>query len=138
MSVPHLHRDWAHTSHICTGTGLTRATSAPSGPCLNDRSVAHEQGKKIHVYVDETRPLLQVRLRIPALYVTAHVVCCMLYALSSLTFRRASCAVTPHCCFGEGTPRVGVHAVLLYVVSCRPRGTLHVASSARINRRVVG
>ena len=27
--VPHLHRDWAHRCHICTGTGLTPATSAP-------------------------------------------------------------------------------------------------------------
>ena len=26
---PHLHRDWAHPCHIRTGTGLTRATSAP-------------------------------------------------------------------------------------------------------------
>ena len=26
---PHLHRDWAHRCHICTGTGLTAATSAP-------------------------------------------------------------------------------------------------------------
>jgi hypothetical protein len=29
VSVPHLHRDWAHPCHICTGTGLTRATSVP-------------------------------------------------------------------------------------------------------------
>ncbi len=29
VSVPHLHRDWAHPCHICTGTGLTPATSAP-------------------------------------------------------------------------------------------------------------
>jgi hypothetical protein len=27
--TPHLHRDWAHAYHICTGTGLTPATSAP-------------------------------------------------------------------------------------------------------------
>jgi hypothetical protein len=27
--LPHLHRDWAHPCHICTGTGLTPATSAP-------------------------------------------------------------------------------------------------------------
>jgi hypothetical protein len=27
--VPHLHRDWAHRCHICTGAGLTPATSAP-------------------------------------------------------------------------------------------------------------
>ena len=27
--LPHLHRDWAHPSHICTGTGLTPPTSAP-------------------------------------------------------------------------------------------------------------
>jgi hypothetical protein len=26
---PHLHRDGAHRCHICTGTGLTAATSAP-------------------------------------------------------------------------------------------------------------
>ena len=26
---PHLHRDWTHPLHICIGTGLTRATSAP-------------------------------------------------------------------------------------------------------------
>ena len=26
---PHLRRDWAHPCHICTGTGLTPATSAP-------------------------------------------------------------------------------------------------------------
>jgi hypothetical protein len=26
---PHLHRDWAHPSHICTGIGLTPATPAP-------------------------------------------------------------------------------------------------------------
>jgi hypothetical protein len=25
----HLHRDWAHRCHICTGTGRTAATSAP-------------------------------------------------------------------------------------------------------------
>jgi hypothetical protein len=29
--LPHLHRDFAHRCHICTGTGLTAATSAP-GP----------------------------------------------------------------------------------------------------------
>ncbi len=27
--LPHLHRDWARPCHICTGTGLTPATSAP-------------------------------------------------------------------------------------------------------------
>jgi hypothetical protein len=27
--LPHLHRDWARPSHICTGTALTPATSAP-------------------------------------------------------------------------------------------------------------
>ena len=26
---PHLHRDWAHPRHICTGTGLAPATAAP-------------------------------------------------------------------------------------------------------------
>ena len=29
--LPHLHRDWAHRCHICAGTGLGPATSAP-GP----------------------------------------------------------------------------------------------------------
>ncbi len=30
---PHRHRDWAHSCHICTGTGPTPATSAPAtGP----------------------------------------------------------------------------------------------------------
>ena len=28
-TLPRLHRDWAHPSHICTGTGLTPPTSAP-------------------------------------------------------------------------------------------------------------
>ena len=27
--LPHLYRDWAHPCHICTGTGLIPATSAP-------------------------------------------------------------------------------------------------------------
>ena len=27
--MPHLHRDWTHPCHICTGTGLAPATSAP-------------------------------------------------------------------------------------------------------------
>ena len=27
--LPHLHRDWARPGHICRGTGLTHATSAP-------------------------------------------------------------------------------------------------------------
>ena len=27
--LPHLHRDWARPCHICTGTGLAPATSAP-------------------------------------------------------------------------------------------------------------
>ena len=27
--LPHLHREWAHPCHICAGTGLTPATSAP-------------------------------------------------------------------------------------------------------------
>jgi hypothetical protein len=27
--LPHLRRDWAHPCHICAGTGLTPATSAP-------------------------------------------------------------------------------------------------------------
>ena len=27
--LPHLHRDWAHPCHICTGAGLTPAASAP-------------------------------------------------------------------------------------------------------------
>ena len=27
-TLPHMHRDWAHPCHICTGTGL-----APDGPC---------------------------------------------------------------------------------------------------------
>ncbi len=36
--LPHLHRDWAHPCHICTGTGLTPATSAPeSGSPLPHR-----------------------------------------------------------------------------------------------------
>ena len=25
----HMHRDWTHSCHICAGTGLTPATSAP-------------------------------------------------------------------------------------------------------------
>ncbi len=28
-TVPRLHRDWAHPSHVCTGTRLTPPTSAP-------------------------------------------------------------------------------------------------------------
>ena len=28
-TLPHLHRDWAHPTHICAGTGLHCATSAP-------------------------------------------------------------------------------------------------------------
>ena len=28
-SVPYPRRDWAHPGHICTGTGLAAATSAP-------------------------------------------------------------------------------------------------------------
>ena len=28
-ALPHLHRDWARPCHICTGTGLAPATSAP-------------------------------------------------------------------------------------------------------------
>ena len=32
--LQHLHRDWAHLFHICAGTGLTPATSAPGlGVC---------------------------------------------------------------------------------------------------------
>ena len=31
MELPHLHWDWAHPAHICTGAGLTPPTSAP-GP----------------------------------------------------------------------------------------------------------
>jgi hypothetical protein len=27
--LPHLHRGWAHPCHVCTGTGLAPATSAP-------------------------------------------------------------------------------------------------------------
>ena len=27
--MAHLRRDWAHPAHICTGTGLTPAPSAP-------------------------------------------------------------------------------------------------------------
>ena len=35
--LPHLHRDWAHPCHICDGTGLTPATSAPGlgSPCCS-------------------------------------------------------------------------------------------------------
>jgi hypothetical protein len=34
-TVPHLHREWAHPTHICAGTGLHCATSAPGlGPPL--------------------------------------------------------------------------------------------------------
>ena len=29
ICLPHLHRDWAHPRHICTGIRLSRATSAP-------------------------------------------------------------------------------------------------------------
>jgi hypothetical protein len=29
LALPHLHRDWAHPCHICTGTGLAPVTSAP-------------------------------------------------------------------------------------------------------------
>jgi hypothetical protein len=43
--LPHLHRDCAHPCHICTGTGLTPATSAlglgsplPAGTLRHDRS----------------------------------------------------------------------------------------------------
>ncbi len=28
VSLPHLHQNWAHPCHICTGTGLAAATSA--------------------------------------------------------------------------------------------------------------
>jgi hypothetical protein len=38
MGRPHLHRDWAHPSHISTGTGLAPPTSAPglgSRPCTH-------------------------------------------------------------------------------------------------------
>jgi hypothetical protein len=28
LGLPHLHRDWAHPVHICTGTALTATTSA--------------------------------------------------------------------------------------------------------------
>ncbi len=41
---PHLHRDWAHPAHICTGTGRSPFTSAPApGPPLPDlrRDWAH-------------------------------------------------------------------------------------------------
>jgi hypothetical protein len=31
LPLPHLHQDWARRCHICTGTGLVAATSAP-GP----------------------------------------------------------------------------------------------------------
>ena len=31
--MPRPHRDWAHPSHVCTGTGLARATSASKRYC---------------------------------------------------------------------------------------------------------
>ncbi len=34
-SLPHLHRDWAHPAHICSGTGLTPHSSALSLPHLH-------------------------------------------------------------------------------------------------------
>jgi hypothetical protein len=33
--LPHLHRDWAHPCHICTGTGFTPATSECAGTATN-------------------------------------------------------------------------------------------------------
>ena len=35
--LPHLRKDWAHCCHICTGTVLTRATSAPGLVSLKQR-----------------------------------------------------------------------------------------------------
>ncbi len=45
-SRPHLHRDWAHPAHICTGTGLTPATSAP-GPGLTPATSAPGLGSPL-------------------------------------------------------------------------------------------
>jgi hypothetical protein len=50
---PHLHRDWAHPAHICTGAGLTPPTSAP-GPPPTARQVrlalaAEAEQKKVEV-----------------------------------------------------------------------------------------
>ena len=50
LVLPHLRRDWAHRCHICAGTGLTAATSAPGlattvlsvGRCAHCRPVPQQ------------------------------------------------------------------------------------------------
>ncbi len=51
--LPHLRRDWAHPGRICTGTGLTLATSAPGSTGLTPATSAWRLGSpRPHLHRD--------------------------------------------------------------------------------------
>ena len=63
--LPHLRRDWAHPCHICAGTGLTPATSAPGlgSPLSSPAGVRLEDGPvPLHQRVRRRRLLYRARL----------------------------------------------------------------------------
>jgi hypothetical protein len=54
--APHLRRDWAHPRHICAGTGLTRATSAPGlGSLQVVEAYESPEGKSLKRSFEATR-----------------------------------------------------------------------------------
>ena len=57
LYLMHLHRDWANPCHICTGTALAAATSAPGpgSPCL-------------YLHRDQAPPCHILRLTLPHLH----------------------------------------------------------------------
>jgi hypothetical protein len=71
--LPHLHRDWAHRCHICTGTELTPATSAPglrltpatSAPDWACRRWPEQPQRRLRVQADTTeqQQALEAELR---------------------------------------------------------------------------
>ncbi len=60
---PHLHKDWAHPRHICIGTGLTLATSAPGlgspSPQLR-RDWAHPSRPQVTVGAPFSPPIMML------------------------------------------------------------------------------
>ncbi len=59
---PHLHRNWAHPSHICTGTGLALPTSAPGlgSPAIH---AADRSGRRSALFIS-ARALLHACMRV--------------------------------------------------------------------------
>ncbi len=121
-SRPHLHQDWAHPAHICTGTGLTPPTSAP------------ELGSpRPHLHRDSARPAHicagtgHRARRLLRTYTTAELRATIVYRARCFAsdaeraaYRRASHRITSH--------RIASHRIASHRIAfCKRKGRLGAA-----------